>query len=251
MKDVAILGYGPVGALLANLLGQAGLSVAVYERETAIFPLPRAVHFDGEVMRIFQSAGLAECIAAAARPSSQGMHFVNAAGQTLMVRRGVEGRGPQGWPNNWYFHQPALEEILRLKPSAAKGRFIKKATMSTTMGPGIPLDSSRVRNLLDPDSMVRAIHVASGLGTSSAHTWLKLPVVDDLARVMDATTLPTLLLGGDPQGAPKETYAAWGRSLGLPAVRGLVVGRALLYPPDGDVASAVDIAADLVHGGVA
>ena len=113
MEDVAILGYGPVGALLANLLGQAGLSVAVYERETAVFPLPRAVHFDGEVMRIFQSAGLAERIAAATRPSSQGMHFVNAEGQTLMVRRGVEGRGPQGWPNNWYFHQPALEEILR------------------------------------------------------------------------------------------------------------------------------------------
>ncbi|MFI5032269.1 MAG: bifunctional 3-(3-hydroxy-phenyl)propionate/3-hydroxycinnamic acid hydroxylase [Reyranellales bacterium] len=111
--DVSILGYGPVGALLANLLGQAGLSVAVYERETAVFPLPRAVHFDGEVMRIFQSAGLAERIAAATRHSSQGMHFVNAEGQTLMVRRGVEGRGPQGWPNNWYFHQPALEEILR------------------------------------------------------------------------------------------------------------------------------------------
>jgi 3-(3-hydroxy-phenyl)propionate hydroxylase len=113
VSDVAILGYGPVGALLANLLGQAGLSVAVYERETAVFPLPRAVHFDGEVMRIFQSAGLAERIAAETRPSSQGMHFVNAEGQTLMVRRGVEGRGPQGWPNNWYFHQPALEEMLR------------------------------------------------------------------------------------------------------------------------------------------
>jgi 3-(3-hydroxy-phenyl)propionate hydroxylase len=113
MKDVAILGYGPVGALLANLLGQAGLTVAVYERETAVFPLPRAVHYDGEVMRIFQSAGLAERIAEATRPSSRGMHFVNANGQTLMVRRGVEGRGPQGWPNNWYFHQPALEEILR------------------------------------------------------------------------------------------------------------------------------------------
>jgi 3-(3-hydroxy-phenyl)propionate hydroxylase len=111
--DVAILGYGPVGALLANLLGQAGLTVAVYERETAVFPLPRAVHFDGEVMRIFQSVGLAKRIAAATRHSSQGMHFVNADGQTLMVRRGVEGRGPQGWPNNWYFHQPALEEILR------------------------------------------------------------------------------------------------------------------------------------------
>ncbi|HSI01417.1 MAG TPA: FAD-dependent monooxygenase [Reyranella sp.] len=113
MKDVAILGYGPVGALLANLLGQAGLDVAVHERDTAIYALPRAVHFDGEVMRIFQSAGLAARVAGAARASSQGMHFVNAEGQTLMVRRGVEGRGPQGWPNNWYFHQPALEEILR------------------------------------------------------------------------------------------------------------------------------------------
>jgi len=111
--DVAIVGYGPVGALLANLLGQAGLSVAVYERDTAIHPLPRAVHFDGEVMRIFQSAGLADHIALAARPSSQGMHFVNAAGQTLIVRRGINGPGPQGWPNNWYFHQPMLEQILR------------------------------------------------------------------------------------------------------------------------------------------
>jgi len=113
MTDVAILGCGPVGALLANLLGQAGLDIAVYERDTAVFPLPRAVHFDGEVMRIFQSAGLAERIAPIARPSSQGMHFVTAEGQTLMVRRGVQGRGPQGWPNNWYFHQPALEQILR------------------------------------------------------------------------------------------------------------------------------------------
>jgi large subunit ribosomal protein L1 len=41
----------------------------------------------------------------------------------------------------------ALDEILRLKPSAAKGRYIKKATMTTTMGPGIPLDPSVTRNL--------------------------------------------------------------------------------------------------------
>lgn len=113
MKDVAIVGYGPVGALLANLLGQAGVSVAVYERDTSIYALPRAVHFDGEVMRIFQSAGLAEHIALAARPSSQGMHFVSGTGQTLMVRRGIDGPGPHGWPNNWYFHQPMLERILR------------------------------------------------------------------------------------------------------------------------------------------
>lgn len=106
----------------------------------------------------------------------------------------------------------------------------------------------RVDNLLDPDSTIRSIAIASGLGAPSSHTWLKLPVVEDLARVMAATTLPTLLLGGDPQGDPHDTYASWGRALELPPVRGLVVGRALLFPPDGDVAAAVDIAAELVHG---
>lgn len=113
LTDVAIVGCGPVGALLANLLGQAGLAVDIFDREREIYPLPRAVHFDGEIMRIFQAAGLSDCIAAAARASSKGMHFVNAEGQTLMVRRGIDGPGPHGWAGNWYFHQPELERILR------------------------------------------------------------------------------------------------------------------------------------------
>ena len=110
-------------------------------------------------------------------------------------------------------------------------------------------DGGRVRNLLDPESTIKSIHIAQGLGASSAYTWMKLPVVDDLERVMDATTMPTLLLGGDPTGDPEDTYASWGKALALPPVRGLVVGRALLFPPDGDVAAAVDIAGQLVHGG--
>ena len=111
--DVAIVGYGPVGAMLANLLGQAGLSVIIFERDASIYQLPRAVHFDGEVMRVFQSADLAEPIAKIARATSKGMHFVNSQGQTLLVRRGTEGPGPHGWANNWYFHQPWLEQALR------------------------------------------------------------------------------------------------------------------------------------------
>lgn len=113
LTDVAIVGCGPVGALLANLLGQAGLAVDIFDREREIYPLPRAVHFDGEIMRIFQAAGLADRVAAATRPSSKGMHFVNAEGRTLMVRRGIDGPGPHGWAGNWYFHQPELERILR------------------------------------------------------------------------------------------------------------------------------------------
>lgn len=108
---------------------------------------------------------------------------------------------------------------------------------------------NRVENRLDPDSVIDAVHIATGLGATSAHTWLKLPVVEEMDRVLDATTLPCLLLGGDPQDDPTDTYAAWGRALARPSAAGLVVGRALLYPPDSDVASAADIAADLVHGG--
>jgi DhnA family fructose-bisphosphate aldolase class Ia len=105
----------------------------------------------------------------------------------------------------------------------------------------------RVVNDLSPDAVIRSVHIAQGLGATSAFTWLKLPVVGEMERVMDATTLPTLLLGGDPSGRPEETYAAWSKALDLPAVRGLVVGRTLLYPPDDDVASAVDTAVALVH----
>ena len=107
----------------------------------------------------------------------------------------------------------------------------------------------RVVNDLTPDAVVKSIHIAQGLGATSAHTWLKLPVVDEMERVMCATTLPTLLLGGDPSGHPDETYAVWAKALSLPPVRGLVVGRALLYPLDDDVAEAVDTAVSLVRPG--
>jgi len=106
----------------------------------------------------------------------------------------------------------------------------------------------RIVNDLSPDAVISSIAIASGLGASSAYTWLKLPVVDDMERVMAATTLPTLLLGGDSDKAPEETYASWGAALALPGVHGLVVGRTLLYPHDDDVARAVDTAAALVHG---
>jgi DhnA family fructose-bisphosphate aldolase class Ia len=114
-----------------------------------------------------------------------------------------------------------------------------------------PFMSSRfdgkIVNDLSPDAVIKSMHIAQGLGASSAYTWMKLPVVHEMERVMDATTLPTLLLGGDPEGAPDETYAAWEAALALPSVRGLVVGRTMLYPSDDDVANAVDTAASLVR----
>jgi hypothetical protein len=108
------------------------------------------------------------------------------------------------------------------------------------------LEDGRARNRADADSLIRAITIVSGLGTTSAFLWLKLPVVDDLERVMRATSLPTLLLGGDPGERPQETFAGWRRAMTIPQIRGLVAGRSLLYPRDGDVARAVDEAAAIV-----
>lgn len=107
-------------------------------------------------------------------------------------------------------------------------------------------EDGKVVNDLSPDAVIKSVGIASGLGSTSRHTWLKLPVVDDMERVMQATTMPTLLLGGDPTGSDDEVFASWEEALGLPGVRGLVVGRALLYPQNDDVAAAVDIAAGLV-----
>ena len=106
----------------------------------------------------------------------------------------------------------------------------------------------QIVNDTSPDAVITSIAIASGLGASSAYTWLKLPVSDDMERVVEAATLPALLLGGDPGTALDDTYASWGRTLALPGIHGLVVGRTLLYPPNGDVARAVDTAASLVHG---
>jgi hypothetical protein len=104
-----------------------------------------------------------------------------------------------------------------------------------------------LRMLDDVGSLSRAVTIASGLGTTSAYTWLKMPACDDPEPVFAATTLPCVVLGGVPHPDPAEDLASWGRSLTQPAVRGLVVGRALLYPPDGEVFDAVDAAAAVLR----
>jgi hypothetical protein len=99
----------------------------------------------------------------------------------------------------------------------------------------------------DDDALVKCVGVASALGASSAYTWLKLPATDQIERVMAATSLPALILGGAPGPDPGSAFDDWRRAMAIPNVRGLVVGRALLYPPDGDVAAAVATAARIVH----
>lgn len=107
--------------------------------------------------------------------------------------------------------------------------------------------NGKVRNELTADAMIRAMTVAAGIGTTSAYTWLKVPFVEDVERVMAATTLPALILGGDVTGDQDAALSGWSKALALPTVQGLVVGRALLFPLDGDVAAAVDAAVSLLE----
>ncbi|GAA0664363.1 hypothetical protein GCM10009601_25580 [Streptomyces thermospinosisporus] len=106
----------------------------------------------------------------------------------------------------------------------------------------------RVRNDLSAEAVTRSVAIASGLGGTSAYTWLKLPVtddVDDMAEVLATSTLPVVLLGGEV-GDQEAAYERWGKALRLPTVRGLVVGRSLLYPAKGSVEEAVDTAVSLL-----
>ena len=99
----------------------------------------------------------------------------------------------------------------------------------------------------DNDKLLRAVSIASGLGSSSAYTWLKVPAGSQVERMMAATTLPGLILGGTPGPDPDATYASWERAMKVHNVRGLVVGRSLLFPKDGDVAGAIARAARIVR----
>ncbi|MGW6907259.1 MULTISPECIES: Cgl0159 family (beta/alpha)8-fold protein [unclassified Streptomyces] len=109
-----------------------------------------------------------------------------------------------------------------------------------------------VRNDLSAEAVTKSIAIASGLGGTSAYTWLKLPVThdpDDMAEVLETSTLPVVLLGGEVGGSAEEqagAYERWRKALRLPTVQGMVVGRSLLYPAEGSVETAVDTAVGLL-----
>ena len=108
--DVAIVGYGPTGQALALLLGRMGHKVVVIERWPDLYPLPRAVHFDHEVARIFQAAGVMGDIAQLTEPVDA-YQWRNAEGQ-MLLEIDPRGMGPSGWPVANMFPQPELERVF-------------------------------------------------------------------------------------------------------------------------------------------
>lgn len=106
--DVLITGFGPVGMLAANLLGMYGLKVAVFERNEQPYNIPRAIHIDDEVMRIFQCVGLHTQLLRVCK-SVPGMQLINRKGKVLLE---TSKAATAGFAASYLFYQPDMEQIL-------------------------------------------------------------------------------------------------------------------------------------------
>ena len=130
--DVVIVGLGPTGATLANILGEYGLDVVVLEREAGVYPLPRAVHFDDEAMRVFQSIGLADAIGRDARVNV-GTKFVDSNMELMLDWSRPQEVGPLGWHPSYRFHQPDLEAELNLGIASCETVTLRRSASVTSV----------------------------------------------------------------------------------------------------------------------
>lgn len=136
-----------------------------------------------------------------------------------------------------------IETVARITTELADRRIMSliEPLPYLTRPNGIPaLDTS-------DEALVKVVAIASGLGSSSAYSWLKIPASARMSEVAGATTLPILMLGGEPGDNPDSTFNRWEAAMAEPNVRGLVAGRSLLYPRDGDAEGAVVRASGIVR----
>lgn len=125
--DVAIVGYGPTGAVLAGLLGQAGLKVYVCDKLPGVYEIPRALAMDHEIMRVFQQLGLSETLAPFCEPFTPSEYY-GVDGQLIRRMTMVDPPYPQGHVPSMVFSQPPLEKALRERVAQCPGVTVELQT---------------------------------------------------------------------------------------------------------------------------
>jgi flavoprotein hydroxylase len=212
-SNVVIVGAGPVGLTLSILLAQRGHPVTILERHPAPYPQPRAVHFDHEVGRILQSAGIGDDLAELSEPADI-YEWRNGEGLPLL-RLGRVGPGPSGWPLSSMFHQPALEAALERRAQAL-GVDIRRGSTVTDFSQhhdtvAVAVDGAGVvegRYLVGCDganSTVRSLLGVAMTDLGFFYDWLIVDVVLHEDRVFDPVNLqvcdparPTTVVSGGP-----------------------------------------------------
>jgi 3-(3-hydroxy-phenyl)propionate hydroxylase len=130
--DVAIVGYGPVGAIFANLLANYGLKIAVVERAAVIYDKPRAITLDHEALRVFQACGLAEIMENAIAPH-HGSHYLGVDGDVIKIFDPMPPPYPLGWTPNATFIQPDAEQALREQLARYKDADVFLSTLGLSL----------------------------------------------------------------------------------------------------------------------
>ncbi|MDA8285096.1 MAG: bifunctional 3-(3-hydroxy-phenyl)propionate/3-hydroxycinnamic acid hydroxylase [Actinomycetota bacterium] len=212
--EVAVVGYGPVGATLSVLLAQQGRSVVAIERFPTPYRLPRAVHFDDEAGRIFQACGIGAALRRMTDPVDT-YEWRNGAGTTLL-RLGRPGHSPLGWPMSSMFHQPDLEEALdrraRSLPLLEVRRGVEVVALGDDGGGGVTLSTTAgdVRAACavgcdGADSTVARLLAVPVRDLGFHYDWLVVDVVVDSDRRFEPPNLqvcdprrPTTLVSGGP-----------------------------------------------------
>lgn len=212
--DVAIVGAGPVGLTLAVLLAQLGRTVAVLERWPEPYRLPRAVHFDDEVGRLLQSAGIGDAVRALSEPAEV-YEWRNAAGTTLL-RFGRLGAGPSGWPFSSMFCQPELEAAIEARADEVAGIEVRRGVTVETVeqdddrvtvgcADGTALTARYAVGCDGAGSTVRGLLDVPVADRGFFYDWLIVDVVLDEPRAWDPVNLqvcdparPTTAVSGGP-----------------------------------------------------
>jgi flavoprotein hydroxylase len=212
--DVALVGAGPSGLVLAVLLAQLGRSVIVLEQRPAPYPLPRAVHFDDEVGRLLQSCGIGEQIRAASEPAEV-YEWRNAAG-TVLLRFGRIGTGASGWPFSSMFCQPDLEAAIGARVHSLPSIELRRGVAVDALdqdGDVVTVGCStgetfRARYAVGCDGANSVVRRLLDVGVEDRgffYDWLIVDVILDEPRVFDPVNLqicdpnrPTTAVSGGP-----------------------------------------------------
>jgi 2-polyprenyl-6-methoxyphenol hydroxylase-like FAD-dependent oxidoreductase len=177
--DVVVVGYGPVGRLLALKLGRRGHRVAIVERQEKVYPLPRAVHFDDEIARVFQSVGAGpDKMSHVVEAYDDFYEWRNAAHETIL-RLDWRGAGPSGWNVSHFFHQPGMENYLDEQVQAQPSVTLLRGWEAVTHAETDQEVVLQIRNRADERRELSARYLVGADGANSkVRDWIGTAMTD-------------------------------------------------------------------------